>query len=108
MRVLFDQGTPVPLRRTLEVEAHDVETVYECGWATLGNGELLGAAEREGFEVLVTTDLNLKYQQNLATWSIAVVVLSTPSWLRIKEATDAVAAAVDEATLGSYAEVDIP
>ena len=63
MRVLFDQGTPVPLRRYLAL--HAVVTVFEKGWSTLQNGELLSTAEDEGFEVLVTTDQNLKYQQNL-------------------------------------------
>lgn len=60
MRVLFDQGTPVPLRHFLS--GHEVSTAYELGWATLKNGELLGLAEERGFEVLVTTDGNLRYQ----------------------------------------------
>jgi hypothetical protein len=105
VRVLFDQGTPVPLRRAFT--AHTVETAYEKDWATLENGELLTAAEQEGFEVLVTTDLNLKYQQNLKDRRIAVVVLSTPSWPRIKPATKAIVGAVEKAIPGSYAEVEI-
>jgi hypothetical protein len=64
MRVLFDQGTPDPLRQALL--GHEVATAYERGWFTLKNGELLEVAEREGYEVFVTTDSNLKYQQNLA------------------------------------------
>ena len=106
MRVLFDQGTPVPPLRTFT--AHRVETVYEKDWATLENGELLTAAEQERFEVLVTTDLNLKYQQNLEARRIAVVVLSTPSRPRIRQTTDAVVGAVEKAIPGSYAEVEIP
>ena len=74
MRILFDQGTPVPLRQSLS--AHSVSTAYELGWATLKNGELLSSAEERGFEVLITTDTNLRYQQNLAVRRIAVVVLS--------------------------------
>lgn len=105
MRVLFDQGTPVPLRWSLT--SHTVETAYERGWATLENGELLSAAEQNGFEVLVTTDLNLKYQQNLAGRSIAIVALTTPSWPRIKQVTDSVVKAIDEAASGSYAEVKV-
>ncbi len=81
MRVHFDQGTPAPLRKLLP--GHEVATAYERGWSTLKNGELLAAAERDGFEVLVTTDSNLKYQQNLASRTIALVVLSTTSWPRI-------------------------
>ena len=72
MRVLFDQGTPAPLRHLLA--GHAVETTYELVWSTLKNGELLNAAEGQAFEVLVTTDTNLKYQQNFASRRIAKVV----------------------------------
>jgi len=61
VRVLFDQGTPVPLRQLLT--RHEVVTAYERGWSNLNNGELLDAAEKEGFAVLVTTDSNLKCQR---------------------------------------------
>jgi hypothetical protein len=106
VRVLFDQGTPVPLRRVLT--QHEVVTAYERGWSQLKNGELLDSAEKEGVAVLVTTDTNLKYQQNLACRSIAVVVLTTTSWPRIQRVLDAVVAAVDGATTGSYCEVEVP
>ena len=82
MRVLFDQGTPEPLRRALT--QHEIVTAYERGWSKLTNGELLDAAEKEGFGVLVTTDTNLKHQQNLASRQIAIAVLTTPSWPRIQ------------------------
>jgi glutamate racemase len=104
--VLFDQGTPVPLRRSLT--GHEVTTAHERGWSELTNDELLDSAERERFEVLVTTDTNLKYQQNLDSRKIAVVVLSTTSWPRIQRAIGAVVAAVEATTEGSYTEVDIP
>ena len=106
MRVLFDQGTPAPLRHLLP--GHEVSTAYELGWSTLKNGELLAAAEGRGFEVLVTTDTNLKYQQNLASRSIAIVVLSTTSWPRIKAAAEIVVAAINSATPGTYVEVAVP
>lgn len=106
MRVLFDQGTPVPLRQALT--AHSVDTAYERGWATLKNGELLRSAEEQGFEVLVTTDTNLRYQQNLADRQIAVVVLSTTSWPRIRLVVELVVSAVHSATVGSYVEVSVP
>ena len=64
MRVLFDHGTPVPLRRAL-VGCH-VETAYELGWSRFANGDLLSAAEAAGFAVMVTTDQNLRYEQNAA------------------------------------------
>ena len=106
MRILFDQGTPVPLRQSLA--HHEVTTAYERAWSRLKNGELLDAAEQALFEVLVSTDLNLKYQQNLKSRRIALVVLSTPSWPRIERAAAAVVRAIDKATPGSYVEVEIP
>ena len=105
MQVLFDQGTPAPLRQFLT--SHQVSTAYERGWSTLKNGELLQAAELAAFSVLVTTDTNLKYQQNLATRRISIVVLSTTSWPRIKADVEPVVLAVNSAFPGSYAEVAI-
>jgi hypothetical protein len=76
VKVLFDQGTPVPLRKHLSAH-HQVITAFELGWGALENGELIFQAESAGFEVLVTTDKNLKHQQNLAHRNIAIVVLET-------------------------------
>ena len=107
MRVLFDHGTPAPLRRALA--GHVVETAYERGWSQLKNGDLLNAAEAAGFEVLVTTDQNLRYQQQLAARRIAVVVLSTTSWPRLSQVRGETAAAVDRATtVAAFIEVTIP
>ena len=106
MRVLFDQGTPVPLRRYLA--GHQVVTAYERGWSRLKNGDLLDAAERDGFEVFVTTDSNLRYQQNLARRRIAIVVLTTTDWSRIRPAVDIVIRIVDTATSPGYSEAVIP
>jgi hypothetical protein len=106
MRVLFDQGTPVPLRRL--PPHHEVATAFEQDWSTLKNGELLAVAELAAFQVLVTTDTNLRYQQNLTTRSIAVVVLCTTSWPRIKAQADTAIDAIDAATEGSYTEVSFP
>jgi len=104
VRVLFDQGTPVPLRAHLP--QHEVVTAFELGWSELKNGELLSQAQSNGFDVLVTTDKNLRYQQDLSARSIAVVVLGTTSWPRIKRRVSNAVAAIDAATPGSYAEVD--
>ena len=106
MRVLFDQGTPVPLRHFLS--HHEVATAYALGWAKLKNGELLSAAEANGFEVLVTTDSSLKYQQNLKLRRISIVVLSTTRWPRIQNAIVEAVRAVDVATKNNYTEVRIP
>jgi len=103
MQVLFDQGTPVPLRRYLSF--HTVSTVFEKGWSTMQNGDLLRAAEREGFEVLVTTDQNLKYQQNLRERQTAVVVLMTTSWPVIERKVNEVVGAIDSVKPGDYREV---
>ena len=106
MRVLFDQGTPEPLRHSLT--QYEIATAFERGWSKLKNGELLDAAEKEAFAVLVTTDSNLKYQQNLQSRQIAVIVLTTPSWPRIQRAIPSIIGAIERAAGGSYAEVEIP
>jgi hypothetical protein len=106
VRVLFDQGTPVPLRRHLA--GHQVVTAYEHGWSRLKNGDLLDAAERDGFEVFVTTDSNSRYQQNLARRRIAIVVLTTTDWSRIRPAVGIVIRIVDTATSPGYSEAVIP
>src|SRR5450759_4013042 len=103
MRVLFDQGTPVPLRNALT--HHLVETAYERGWQALTNGELLQAAEAAGFELLVTTDQNLRYQQNLTNRSIRILVLMTTRWPKIQRHSDMVAAVVDGLAAGEYREI---
>ncbi len=77
MRILFDQGTPVPLRQYL-IE-HSVTTAYEEGWSNLSNGDLLKSAEDKGYQIFVTTDRNLRYQQNLSDRQIAIVVLLSTS-----------------------------
>ncbi len=104
--MLFDQGTPLPLRKHLA--AHQVSTVFELSWSALENGELIAQAEKSGFEVLVTTDQNLKYQQNLTTRRIAIVVISTTSWPRIQQHVATVQDALATVTAGAYLEVAIP
>ena len=80
-----------------------MSTAYECGWSKLKNGELLDVAEKEGFEVVVTTDLNLRYQQNLQSRRIAIVALSTPSWPRIQRVLPMISKAVNDASPGAMA-----
>lgn len=106
MRVLFDQGTPAPLRNHLS--GHQVSTAFELGWGSLKNGELLEQAQSHGFEVLVTTDQNLKYQQNLTKRQIAIVVLSSTSWPRIQKVLPGIVEAVSSIQPNSYAEVMVP
>ena len=106
MRVLFDQGTPVPLRQFLS--DHHVETAFERGWQVLRNGDLLDAAEASGFDCFVTTDQNLKKEQNLTGRRLAIVVLPTTDWRLIRAHTDSVAAAIASASPGDYVEVRFP
>lgn len=104
--MLFDQGTPAPLRQALL--GHEVTTAHERGWSQLLNGALIEAAEGAGFEVFVTTDKNLKYQQNLAGRRLAIIVLMTTSWPRIRLNLAPVVAAVNLARSGSYIELEVP
>ena len=102
MRVLFDQGTPVPLRQGLT--GHAVSTAFEMGWAALENGELLNAAEA-AFDVLITTDQNLRYQQNLSARRLAILVLPTTSWPRIQPHVASVLTAVNALRAGEFREL---
>lgn len=103
---MFDQGTPAPLRTALR--GHDVRTAFECGWGALENGVLLSAAEADGFEVFVTTDQNLRYQQNLSQHRIAIVVLLSANWPRIRPHADLVLSAINGLAPGAFLEVSIP
>lgn len=106
MLLLSDQGTPVPLRQFLA--GHTIRTAAEQHWTTLENGLLLDAAEAAGFELLLTTDRNIRYQQNLAGRRIAIVVLGQTFWPIVRIHVARVVAAVNAATPGSYTEVEIP
>jgi hypothetical protein len=105
MRILFDQGTPAPLRS--ELTGHSVATAYEEGWSSLSNGDLLSVAEKAGYELLITTDQNLRYQQNLKTRRIAILVLLTTRWPRIKLQIPAILNAVNSMSPGAYQELKI-
>jgi hypothetical protein len=106
LKVVFDQGVPVPLRSRL-IE-HEIATAYELGWSALKNGELITAAESASYDILLTTDQNLKYQQNLAARRIGIVVLLSTSWPRMQKYIETIAAAIARSKMGSYEEVPIP
>lgn len=106
MKLLFDQGTPVPLRDYLA--NHTIETAYEKGWSNLKNGDLLTRAESDGFDALITTDQSLRYQQNLTGRRISVVVLLTTNWPRIKKHIALLVQAIDSVQPGSYEEISVP
>ena len=106
MRVLFDNGTPRGVGAALT--DHIVEEARARGRDTLRNGELLDAAETAGFDVFVTTDRNLRYQQNLAGRKIAIIVLGNGRWRLIKNRLSIIGAAVAASAPGSFAEIEIP
>ena len=102
MRIVFDQGTPAPLRRDLP--GHTVATAFELGWSGLANGDLLEQSEAQ-FDLLITTDQNLRYQQNLVARQPAILVLPTTSWPEISQHEAEVAAAVIAIRPGEYREL---
>lgn len=107
MLILFDHGTPRGLAHALT--GHTAITAYAKGWDRLSNGALLKAAEQDGFELLLTTDGRIRYQQNLTDRKISIIVLTgTTRWSRVRLHLERIAAAVNTATPGSYLEVAIP
>jgi len=106
MLILFDHSTPAPLRHALR--AHVVVEAIDRGWDWLANGALLDATEAAGFELLVTADKNMHYQQNLTGRKISIIVLGKAQWPILRRYVDRVVAAVNAASPGSYMEVEIP
>jgi hypothetical protein len=106
MLILFDQGTPRSIARWFK--GHVIVEAIDRGWNTLSNGASLSAAEDAGFELLLSTDKNIRYQQNLANRRIAIVILGNSRRPAVLRHIDRVVAAVNAATPGSYVEVDIP
>jgi predicted nuclease of predicted toxin-antitoxin system len=106
MRILLDHNVPVPLRHWLV--DHEVETAYERGWSELSNGDLLRAAEDAGVDVLITTDKRIRYQQNLSGRRMALVVIDTNDWTRIRKSQSAVVDALSDVRPGAFIEVAIP
>jgi len=103
VKILFDQGVPVPLRSCLG--DHSVETAYENGWQQLKNGDLLNQAEQSGYDIFITTDQNLKYQQPLSSRKISILVLGTTSWPKIKLLTSQVTDAIKRTKPNSFEEI---
>jgi len=106
MLILFDNSTPRGIAR--ELRGHTVKESRELGWDKLDNGDLLDAAEAAGFDLFLTTDKNLRHQQNLTGRKIAIVVLGKGRWRLIRLRLAEIAAAVNAAKPGSYVEVEIP
>ena len=96
----------MPLRRALV--GHEVATAYECGWSDKQNGDLLKAAEAEGFEAMITTDQNLRYQQDLGGRRLSILVLMTTDWRRIRPHTNTVVYAIGNLKPGGFRELQFP
>jgi hypothetical protein len=99
VRILFDQGTPAPLRRALS--GHDVATAYEMGWSQLTNGNLLKEAEAS-FDIFITTDQSLQYQQNLSGRRLAILTLWTTSWPKLQRHLPQIIAAIEKLSTGDF------
>jgi hypothetical protein len=106
MRILFDQGTPVPIAAYLR--EHTIRTAFEEGWNTLANGDLLRVAEEAGFDILLTADNNLAYQQDLKGRRIAIVVLSGNRWRLVQRVIRKIVAVINNTEPGSYTVIEIP
>ena len=105
MKIRFDHGTPAPLRRHLR--EHLVNRSAEKGWDQLENGELIQKAEEEGYEVIVTMDQSMQYQQNLTGRRIAIVVLLSTAWPRVQHRTEEIRKAIEDVQPGELREVPL-
>ena len=105
MKILFDASTPAPLAWFLR--GHEVVRADELGWQGLGNGALLDAAEQAGFDLLLTCDQNVRYQQNLGSRKLALVILSSNLWPTLRRIAARIATAVDFVQTGQIVRVDV-
>ena len=103
MRILFDNNTPRPLRRYLT--EHTVDTADEKGWARIRNGDLLDSAESDGYDVLITADQSMRYQQNMASRQVAVMVLLSNRWPRVQLRSEEIRDALAGMSPGEVREV---
>ena len=105
MKILFDANIPAPLARSLR--GHQVVRADELGWQGLENGALLDAAEQEGFDLLLTCDQNVPYQQNFTNRKLAVVILSSNHWPTLRQIAAQIATAVDFVQTGQIVRIDV-
>ena len=105
MHVLFDKNVPYGVSKFLS--DHQIETVDERGWATISNGELLQSAETAGFDVVLTADQNIVYQQTLEGRKIALVVLGSNIWPIVRSYADKITEQVSAARAGTYTFIEM-
>ena len=106
IRILLDNNVPAPLGRLLA--PHEAIHASALKWHTLSNGDLIRAALADGFSVMVTCDRNIEHQQNLSGHPLAFVVMTTTHWPTVRSYAPRILAAIESATLGSYAVVQLP
>ncbi len=106
MKVLLDESVPQKLRSFIDPQ-HTVVTTGFQGWSGLQNGDLLATAEQAGFELLITADQGIRYQQNLSARNIAVIILSSNNWSTIKLRSVAINSAISGSRPGSFSFVDL-
>lgn len=106
MKIILDESVPQKLRRLIH-DGHTVVTTWFQGWSGLKNGALLTAAEDAGFDLFITADQELSYQQNLSGRRIAVLVLSTNNWSVIREQFEEIIKAIDAIAPGSLTSIQI-
>jgi predicted nuclease of predicted toxin-antitoxin system len=105
VKILFDANTPAPLARFLR--GHEVVRADELGWQGMDNRTLLDAAEQAGFDLLLTCDQNVRYQQNFTSRKLAVVILSSNHWPTLRRIAARITRAVDFVQTGQIVKVDI-
>lgn len=105
MKILLDECVPWPMHRSLG--GHECRTAQQCGWGGIKNGSLLQLAEKE-FDLFITSDQNLRYQQNLAGRRIAILELSTNKLRRIEAAAEMIQAAVSAIQPGEFRHLEVP
>ena len=105
MLILLDHGTSRPLRAYLP--GHTVHTAAQMGWDLLPDGTVLTMAEEAGYDLLITPDQRIRYQQNLSGRKIAILVLMKNDWSLIRPHVDDINAAIDRIQPGDYVEIEI-
>jgi hypothetical protein len=106
MRILLDENVPEGVRNQLP--GHEVKSVEEMGWNGIVNGKLLTLADAAAFDVMITGDLNIRYQNNLTPLRIAIVAISTTHWPTVRANFRVVRKAVESASSGTYRSVQLP
>ena len=104
MKVLLDECTPHVLKQLLT--GFEIVTVQDLGWAGITNGSLLKPAEDQ-FDVLITSDQNLKYQQNLAHSQLAIIQLPTNQVPKVIKLAPTVQKAIDSVKVGEFVEIPL-